>query len=410
MTPQESTRARCNPEVSDSSARYDATAGAPARTALTVPYPHARRQEDREAMAATAQSLASSLPPMPGGPIDGPDAWRADEMRERDDWVHVLSEAEIVEIEVAVEAADIDDRPIVGIGRDDFHLPGLDPVLDAVREELLRGRGFVLIRGPADRALVGAPARDRVLGDRRPVRSAGDAERDGSPARPRHRSRPDQRRLAHPHLSDQRPPVLPRRLLRHRRPALRPQGEARRTQRDSELRDPPQRDARPLAGAGRGAVPAPALRPAGARCRKASLRGTRCRCSTGTRAVSAPTTSGATIQSIRRLPEVPPLTERQIAAFDLLDEIAEDPAVQLRMDFEPGDMQFPPQPPDSPRPHRLRGRGRPRRTTPPSSALALRPGRTAVAAGLRRALGKRRDRQSRRHGGQRRRSPRTLEP
>ena len=46
------------------------------------------------------------------------------------------------------------------------------------------------------------------------------------------------------------------------------------------------------------------------------------------------------IQSIRRLHEVPPLTDRQIAAFDLLDEIAEDPGVQLRMDFEPGDMQF----------------------------------------------------------------------
>ena len=46
------------------------------------------------------------------------------------------------------------------------------------------------------------------------------------------------------------------------------------------------------------------------------------------------------IQSIRRLHEVPPLTEAQIAAFDLLDEIAEDPGVQLRMDFEPGDMQF----------------------------------------------------------------------
>ena len=46
------------------------------------------------------------------------------------------------------------------------------------------------------------------------------------------------------------------------------------------------------------------------------------------------------IVSIRRLDEVPRLTDKQLAAFDLLDEIAEDPRVQLRMDFEPGDMQF----------------------------------------------------------------------
>ena len=103
-------------------------------------------------MAANPQSLSSPLPPMPGGPITGPDAWRADEMRERDDWVHVLSESEIAEIDAAIEAVDIDDRPIAGMGRGDFHLPRFGQVLDAIREELVRGRGFVLIRGlPVER-------------------------------------------------------------------------------------------------------------------------------------------------------------------------------------------------------------------------------------------------------------------
>jgi hypothetical protein len=46
------------------------------------------------------------------------------------------------------------------------------------------------------------------------------------------------------------------------------------------------------------------------------------------------------IVSIRRLPEVPPLTDAQLAAFDLLDEVVELDHVQLRMAFEPGDMQF----------------------------------------------------------------------
>ena len=103
-------------------------------------------------MAATPQSFTSPLPPMPDGSITGPDAWRADAMRERDDWVHVLSETEIDEIGAAVEAADTGDRPIAGIGREDFQLPVFGPVLDAIREELLRGRGFVLIRGlPVER-------------------------------------------------------------------------------------------------------------------------------------------------------------------------------------------------------------------------------------------------------------------
>ena len=37
---------------------------------------------------------------------------------------------------------------------------------------------------------------------------------------------------------------------------------------------------------------------------------------------------------------MPPLTDAQNAAFDLFDEIAEMSHVQLRMEFEPGDMQF----------------------------------------------------------------------
>ena len=46
------------------------------------------------------------------------------------------------------------------------------------------------------------------------------------------------------------------------------------------------------------------------------------------------------IESIRRFPEVPPLTSREIAAFDLLDEVVELDHVQLRMAFEPGDIQL----------------------------------------------------------------------
>lgn len=46
------------------------------------------------------------------------------------------------------------------------------------------------------------------------------------------------------------------------------------------------------------------------------------------------------IVSARRFAEVPPLTERQLAAFDAFDAISDDPQVHLSMAFEPGDMQF----------------------------------------------------------------------
>ena len=46
------------------------------------------------------------------------------------------------------------------------------------------------------------------------------------------------------------------------------------------------------------------------------------------------------INSSQRLDEAPRLTEQQIAALDLFDDIANDPDVHLRMRLRPGDMQF----------------------------------------------------------------------
>ena len=46
------------------------------------------------------------------------------------------------------------------------------------------------------------------------------------------------------------------------------------------------------------------------------------------------------IESARRFPEVAPLTPQQIEALDLLDDLAEDPAISLQMAFRPGDMQW----------------------------------------------------------------------
>jgi len=46
------------------------------------------------------------------------------------------------------------------------------------------------------------------------------------------------------------------------------------------------------------------------------------------------------IESAQRFADAPPLTDEAAAAMDLFDEIANDPAIHLRMRLEPGDMQF----------------------------------------------------------------------
>ena len=290
-------------------------------------------------MAANPQSLASSLPPMPDGPIMGPDAWRADEMRERDDWIHVLSEAEIAEIETAVHAVDTGDRAIESIGRNDFPLPGLGTVLEAMREEVLRGRGFVLIRGlPIERysvrgraiaywgigAWFGRPVSQNAMGHL--LGHVIDLGRTNDDYRARTYQTRD-RQFFHADSCDIVGLLCLRKARRGGLSAivssvtLYNEMYARSPELTAEL-------FRPIHFDRRGEVPKgqppwyemPVFNWHAGHLSTHYVR--------------------RYIQSIRRLPEVPRLTERQIAALDLLDEIAEAPGVQLRMEFEPGDMQL----------------------------------------------------------------------
>lgn len=48
----------------------------------------------------------------------------------------------------------------------------------------------------------------------------------------------------------------------------------------------------------------------------------------------------STIDKAQRFNEVPRLTDAQLEAFALIESIASDPAYTLKMDFEPGDIQF----------------------------------------------------------------------
>jgi len=46
------------------------------------------------------------------------------------------------------------------------------------------------------------------------------------------------------------------------------------------------------------------------------------------------------IESARRFSGIKPLSQLQVEAFDLVDELANDPALNLNMELQPGDMQF----------------------------------------------------------------------
>lgn len=78
--------------------------------------------------------------------VTGPSAWIGADLAKRPgEWIYQLSAAEIAEIEAAT-AVNLG-RDIATITQADFRLPTLGPVLDRLRDEVLNGRGFVLVRG-----------------------------------------------------------------------------------------------------------------------------------------------------------------------------------------------------------------------------------------------------------------------
>jgi hypothetical protein len=80
-------------------------------------------------------------------PLQGPAAWLGRDLRQRDDWRVRLGAAEAGELKAAVETAERSRRPLGVLTKRDFPLPTLAPRIVEWREEIRRGRGFVLIQG-----------------------------------------------------------------------------------------------------------------------------------------------------------------------------------------------------------------------------------------------------------------------
>lgn len=276
---------------------------------------------------------------LPPGPITGPSAWRGEDLAASSAWIHAFTLSELSELHRALARVHARALTLPEIGRDDFPLPTLGPRLEALRGELLHGRGFVLLRGvPMERyaledaatiywgigAWFGRPrsqnARGHLLGH---VRDVG-----GDLADPNVRTyQTTKRQYYHTDsvdlvgllcvrkaraggLSSLVSSVTAYNEMRARRPDLLP-----------VMFEPFHVDRR-------GEVP-PGLAPWFALPIFNWFEG-----------VLTTIYVRRYIESAQRFPEVPRLTARQLEALDVFDAILEDPRLHLRMAFEPGDIQL----------------------------------------------------------------------
>src|SRR6187200_2977073 len=101
----------------------------------------------KEGVAMTNDTAAAVDSP---GALPGPAAWYGRDLARSDEWVYRLSRGEIEDLlRIAGSLRGIP-RDQIGVG--DVKAEALAPALDAWRDTLRRGRGFLLVRGlPLDR-------------------------------------------------------------------------------------------------------------------------------------------------------------------------------------------------------------------------------------------------------------------
>lgn len=88
----------------------------------------------------------------PDGPIGGPAAWYGRDLTKQTDWIFEFTPDELEEIDAAIRQHVTDGREMDQISPETFRLPKLSQRLADTLDEVLTGRGFVLLRGfPVDR-------------------------------------------------------------------------------------------------------------------------------------------------------------------------------------------------------------------------------------------------------------------
>jgi len=104
-------------------------------------------------------SEAYASVPLPDGPIGGPAAWRGADLARVDDWIIRFTPDELDEIDHAIRRHIANGGEMHQISPATFPLPRLQARLESALNETLMGRGFVLLRGfPADKYSVSEAA------------------------------------------------------------------------------------------------------------------------------------------------------------------------------------------------------------------------------------------------------------
>ena len=279
--------------------------------------------------------LANDLPPE----VRDASVWYGPDLERRTDWIEHLSKADIAEVENAVNELDRSSLDLTAITAEDFPLPTLAPRLKPILEDVLNGRGFVLIRSlPVERwtrrqaaiAFLGIGvhlgnlrmqnAAGHLLGHVRDLgRSSDDPNTRIYQTRERQTFHTDScdvvgllclRTARSGGLSSLVSSTTIFNEMRRRRPDLL-----------KVLLEPIETDRRgEVPPGGRPYFSIPVFNPHDG-------------------LVSA-IYQRQYIESARRFDGVAPLTAIQTEAFDLLDELANDPKLKLMMSLEPGDIQL----------------------------------------------------------------------
>lgn len=85
-------------------------------------------------------------------PLERHAEWRAADVSDPTEWTHQLTNAEIAELEAALQAARAQSDDLLDVGKEQFPLPTLSATLAGLADELINGRGFQRISGlPVER-------------------------------------------------------------------------------------------------------------------------------------------------------------------------------------------------------------------------------------------------------------------
>ena len=81
-----------------------------------------------------------------------PAVWYGPDFRGNDEWIFALDPRHVSELEAVVDSVPASGDALVDLQRSNCEMPTLSAELRHIQEDVVRGRGFALIRGlPVDR-------------------------------------------------------------------------------------------------------------------------------------------------------------------------------------------------------------------------------------------------------------------